>query len=258
MNPTVNLCRAAFVALVVALLMPSLVRAQEDELRDVVDQQMSWYMLFGNHRLTDDLGLHTEYQFRRTGLGADWQQSLLRLGLDWHRDDQYVVTGGYGWIRSFPYGEQPIGETFDEHRIWQQLITKSVTGSFKWMHRYRLEQRYMDRPSGASWQHRARYFVQITWPVPNPPRVVAVRLRRGVCGASCVDQPRAEPAPAKPPVRGVEPQTRQRHRPAIGLPATSALERRRPCGAQPHLACRRPAQLGFQDRRGLTEAARLT
>ena len=37
------------------------------------------------------------------------------------------------------------------------------------MHRYRLEQRYMDRPSGASWQHRARYFVQITWPVPNHP-----------------------------------------------------------------------------------------
>ena len=169
MNPTVNLFRAAFVALVMALLTPSLVRAQEDELRDVVDQQMSWYMLFGNHRLTDDLGVHTEYQFRRTGLGSDWQQSLLRVGLDWHRGDQYTLTGGYGWIRSFPYGEQPIGETFDEHRIWQQLITTSQTGALKWMHRYRLEQRLMMRESGSVWQHRARYFVQVTWPIPNHP-----------------------------------------------------------------------------------------
>ena len=169
MNPAVHLCRGAIVALVVALLMPSLVRAQEDELRDVVDQQMSWYMLFGNHRLTDDLGVHTEYQFRRTGLGSDWQQSLLRVGLDWHRGDQYTLTGGYGWIRSFPYGEQPISETFDEHRIWQQLITTSQIGALKWMHRYRLEQRLMMRESGSVWQHRARYFVQVTWPIPNHP-----------------------------------------------------------------------------------------
>ena len=143
--------------------------AQDDELRDVVDQHMTWYMLFGNHRLNDHLGIHTEYQFRRTGWGADWQQSLLRVGLDWHPDDNYTLTGGYGWIRSFPYGEQPIGETFDEHRIWQQLITQSQTGALKWMHRYRLEQRFMIRESGSVWQHRARYFVQVTWPIPNRP-----------------------------------------------------------------------------------------
>ena len=93
-------------AALVLLLNGSLVRAQDD-LRDVVDQQMSWYMLFGNHRLTDDLGLHTEYQFRRTDLGADWQQSLLRFGLDWHRDDQHIVTGGYGWIRASPTASNP-------------------------------------------------------------------------------------------------------------------------------------------------------
>ena len=142
---------------------------QDSTSREVADHQHTWYMAFGNHRLNESLALHTEYQFRRTGLGQDWQQSLLRVGLDWIRDDQHTATAGYGWIRSYPYGEQPIGEAFDEHRIWQQLITKSVTGSFTWMHRYRLEQRYMDRPSGASWQHRARYFVQITWPVPNHP-----------------------------------------------------------------------------------------
>ena len=70
-----------------------------------------------------------------------------------------MLTAGYGWIRSFPYGEQPIAETFDEHRIWQQLITQSQTGRLKWLHRYRVEQRYMDRKDNPSWQHRVRYFV---------------------------------------------------------------------------------------------------
>ena len=178
----------ALSAALVLLLNGSLVRAQDD-LRDVVDQQMSWYMLFGNHRLTDDLGLHTEYQFRRTGLGADWQQSLLRFGLDWHRDDQHIVTGGYGWIRSFPYGEQPIDTTFDEHRIWQQLITKSVTGQFKWTHRYRLEQRLMQFADGSRWQHRARYFVQVKWAVPNHPEWFLTAYEEAFIGLRNLDNP---------------------------------------------------------------------
>ena len=180
--------RVTLIALATIIMLSNSAQAQDD-LRDVVDQQMSWYMMFGNHRLTDQVGLHTEYQFRRTGLGADWQQSLLRVGLDWHRDDQQVVTGGYGWIRSFPYGEQPISETFDEHRIWQQLVTKSVTGQFKWMHRYRLEQRLMQFSSGSRWQHRARYFMQVKWPVPNHPEWAITAYEEAFIGLRTLDTP---------------------------------------------------------------------
>ena len=180
--------RVTLIALATIIMLSNSAQAQDD-LRDVVDQQVSWYMLFGNHRLTDQVGLHTEYQFRRTGLGADWQQSLLRVGLDWHRDDQQVVTGGYGWIRSFPYGEQPISETFDEHRIWQQLVTKSVTGQFKWMHRYRLEQRLMQFSSGSRWQHRARYFMQVKWPVPNHPEWAITAYEEAFIGLRTLDTP---------------------------------------------------------------------
>jgi hypothetical protein len=187
-QPLLSPIRTALFVLVTGILLSDSMQAQDD-LRDVVDQQMSWYMLFGNHRLTDQVGLHTEYQFRRTGLGADWQQSLLRVGLDWHRDDQQVMTGGYGWIRSFPYGEQPISETFDEHRIWQQLVTKSVTGQFKWMHRYRLEQRLMQFSSGSRWQHRARYFMQVKWPVPNHPEWAVTAYEEAFIGLRTLDSP---------------------------------------------------------------------
>ncbi|MGB1384302.1 MAG: DUF2490 domain-containing protein [Flavobacteriales bacterium] len=187
-QPLLSPIRMALFALATGILLSNSAQAQDD-LRDVVDQQMSWYMLFGNHRLTRQLGLHTEYQFRRTGLGADWQQSLLRFGLDWHRDDQHVVTGGYGWIRSFPYGEQPIAETFDEHRIWQQLVIKSVTGQFKWVHRYRLEQRLMQFSSGSRWQHRARYFMQVKWPVPNHPEWAVTAYEEAFIGLRALDTP---------------------------------------------------------------------
>jgi hypothetical protein len=157
--------RIQFGLLVAGML--SLLSTSAQETRDVATHQHTWFMAFGNHRLSDTWGVHTEYQFRRTDLGQDWQQSLMRIGLDWHRSEQHMVTAGYGWIRSYPYGEQPIAQLFDEHRIWQQLITKSKTGAINWTHRYRLEQRFMDRPEGSAWQHRARYFVQISWSIPN-------------------------------------------------------------------------------------------
>jgi len=157
--------RIQFGLLVAGML--SVLSTSAQDTRDVATHQHTWFMAFGNHRLSDTWGVHTEYQFRRTDLGQDWQQSLMRIGLDWHRSEQHVVTAGYGWIRSYPYGEQPIAQLFDEHRIWQQLITKSKTGAINWTHRYRLEQRFMDRPEGSAWQHRARYFVQISWSIPN-------------------------------------------------------------------------------------------
>ena len=157
--------RIQFGLLVAGML--SVLSTSAQDTRDVATHQHTWFMAFGNHRLSDTWGVHTEYQFRRTDLGQDWQQSLMRIGLDWHRSEQHVVTAGYGWIRSYPYGEQPIAQLFDEHRIWQQLITKSKTGAINWTHRYRLEQRFMDGPEGSAWQHRARYFVQISWSIPN-------------------------------------------------------------------------------------------
>lgn len=107
----------------------------------------SWYMYFGNHKLNDKWGLHTEYQFRRHGLITDWQQSLARIGLDYHYNSSTMITGGYGWIVSFPYGQQPIATHSNEHRIWQQLILKQKSGAFSFQHRYRLEQRFLENAS---------------------------------------------------------------------------------------------------------------
>lgn len=113
----------------------------------VAEQEGGWYMYFGNHRISERIGIHTEYQWRRTPVITNWQQSLLRFGLDYHTKSGAMLTPGYAWIRTYPYGSQPIAYRFNEHRIWQQLLMNQDAGRFYFQHRYRLEQRFLERKS---------------------------------------------------------------------------------------------------------------
>ena len=116
--------------------------------KDFSDQQHAWVTYLGNHKLTKKVGLHTEYQWRREEWFQNWQQSLLRIGIDYNFNPNLSLTAGYGWIITFPYGEQPILNQFNEHRFWQQLNLKSKIELTKKVidvqHRYRLEQRFLE------------------------------------------------------------------------------------------------------------------
>ena len=161
--------------LILCLFTALLSLAANAQEKNIDTQFNSWYMYFGNHRISEKFGIHSEYQYRRHGLISDWQQSLLRVGLDWHVAPNTMITGGYGWIRSFPYGEQPIAFTFDEHRIWQQLILNHSTGRFYFQHRYRIEQRFLERitadtngdpvDDGYVFRNRARYRFFVAIPI---------------------------------------------------------------------------------------------
>ncbi|MCU0357759.1 MAG: DUF2490 domain-containing protein [Cyclobacteriaceae bacterium] len=107
-------------------------------------QQHGWYNYFGNHRLADKISLHTEYQWRRADIISTWQQSLLRMDVDYRINDQVMVTAGYGNIITWPYGEQPIPEKFNKHRIWEQLVLNQRSQRFYVNHRCRLEQRFIE------------------------------------------------------------------------------------------------------------------
>lgn len=140
--------------------------------RQTVNQNNAWYMYFGNHALSDKWLLHTEYQFRRSGLIKNWQQSLARIGLDYRLNKQVTLTAGYGYIQSFPYGELPISENLDEHRIWQTLMVNQFFNGWILNHRYRLEQRWNERPSSAEesgriYRNRIRYRAMVTVPLTS-------------------------------------------------------------------------------------------
>ncbi|MCZ8354763.1 MAG: DUF2490 domain-containing protein [Cyclobacteriaceae bacterium] len=162
--------------------------------KDISYQNHGWIMYFGNHKLTDKISLHTEYQFRRADGFSDWQQSLTRIGIDYKLKDNATLTGGYGYIVTFPYGEQPIADKFHEHRIWQTLTVTQRVGRFYFNHRYRLEQRWLeDRKQnqttqefeydGYTFRQRFRYRFLVTLPLTKP------NLDPGCIFASVYDEP---------------------------------------------------------------------
>lgn len=112
--------------------------------KEIVSQHHAWAMYFGNHKLNKNWGIHSEYQWRRSEYFNSWQQSLLRIGVDYYANNGVQITAGYGWIKSFPYGKQPISYVNNEHRVWQQFIIKNNFSRLEIQHRYRLEQRFIE------------------------------------------------------------------------------------------------------------------
>lgn len=129
--------------------------------KDIDDHVHGWVVYQGNHKLNDKFALHTEYQWRRANGFTDWQQSLLRFGLDYKLNPNCILSGGYGWIVSFPYGNQPIPAQTNENRLWQQVELKQNMGKLQLQHRYRLEQRCVEM----QFKQRFRYRAQIIIPL---------------------------------------------------------------------------------------------
>jgi len=123
------------------LLFPFFVFTQ----KNISNQVLTWTLYTGTHKITDKFNLMTEYQWRRADGFQHWQQSLLRFGLEYVLQPKVSVMLGYGWIKTFPYGNQPVLHEFDEHRIFEQINVNDQVGRFEFQHRYRLEQRFIDQ-----------------------------------------------------------------------------------------------------------------
>jgi len=145
------------VFLIATLLLNITLNAQK-----LIDDQLhGWVVYQGNHKLNSKFDLHTEYQWRRADGFNDWQQSLARVGLDYKLNPNCTISGGYGWIISYPYGSQPIAAQTHENRLWQQVNLKAQYGAIQIQHRYRLEQRFID----TIYRQRIRYRAQCIIPL---------------------------------------------------------------------------------------------
>ncbi|NNE03860.1 MAG: DUF2490 domain-containing protein [Eudoraea sp.] len=128
----------------------------------------AWYMYFGANKVSDKFSLHTEAQFRFYETTGNFNQLLLRTGLNYHINPDAIVTLGYGYIATDgTFEEFPDEIDAKENRIFQQLILKNKVGEFLFEHRYRLEQRFIDFGDITDTQHRARYRLQVTLPLTD-------------------------------------------------------------------------------------------
>jgi hypothetical protein len=137
--------------------------------QDTGEKQLgAWYMYFGTNRVTERLSIHTEAQLRHYEVAGNFNQLLLRTGLNYHINPSAIATMGYGYIATDGTFEEPPEDSDSrEHRIFEQFILKNSVWKVAIEHRYRLEQRFLDSGRDTDTQQRARYRLQLTLPLTS-------------------------------------------------------------------------------------------
>lgn len=138
--------------------------------------KIGWYGFNGTIKVSEKMGIHTEYQWRRENFITSWQQSLLRVGLNYQLNPRVLFRAGYALAETFPYGEYPInglGRDFTEHRIFEMVQLSHKEGSIDISHRFMLEQRFVGGYSSVKalnedlfpLLHRIRYMLRLQVPL---------------------------------------------------------------------------------------------
>lgn len=125
-----------------------------------------WLMYFGDNKISDKIGIHSELQLRNYFLDRTLHQTLSRIGINYYVDPRIMFTAGYGYIHTDPSSENILGSSQREHRIWEQMILRHKTKAVFMEHRYRLEQRFIHNKTENidKFDNRIRYRFQTVFP----------------------------------------------------------------------------------------------
>ena len=149
--------RIIFIVLAVFIL-PLSSMAQESDLGN-------WILLFGNKKFSDKVNWHHEVQYRNYNVAGDLEQLLIRTGIGYNVRENANLLLGYGFIRSENYTAPEDKIVINEHRIYQQFITKQKLGKLSLQHRYRFEQRFVED----AFKTRFRYFLGLNYSLWKKP-----------------------------------------------------------------------------------------
>ncbi|WP_418510322.1 DUF2490 domain-containing protein [Corallibacter sp.] len=145
----------SLVVLTLVFALPGFLHAQSSDFGN-------WLIYFGNKKINSKWNIHHEVQYRNYNAIGDLEQLLLRTGLGYtFNEGKANVLLGYGYILSENYiANTDNKESVNEHRIYQQFISKQQLGTVKLNHRYRFEQRFVE----SDFKMRFRYFLGINIP----------------------------------------------------------------------------------------------
>ncbi|MDY3344510.1 DUF2490 domain-containing protein [Riemerella anatipestifer] len=139
--------RAIFIFI---LLLPMVAFSQTNNLGN-------WFIYFGNKKIDNRWNWHYEVQYRNFNFIGDTEQVLIRTGLGYNlTENNNNILLGAAFIYSEPYlANSDTKTSFNEHRIYQQFITRQTFGAVSLQHRYRFEQRFFEK----DFRLRLRYFI---------------------------------------------------------------------------------------------------
>jgi hypothetical protein len=119
----------------------------------------NWFMHFGTQGFAKRFVFHNEVQYRNYDFVGDIEQLMLRTGLGINlSENNNNLLLGYAFIPTAVYAANTTDKLYSqEHRIFQQFITRQRYGRIYLQHRYRFEQRFLTN----SFRSRIRYFISI-------------------------------------------------------------------------------------------------
>lgn len=123
----------------------------------------NWLIYFGNQKINEKFNWQNEIQYRSYDFIGDTNQLLLRTGIGYNlSENNNNILLGYGFINTQKYVANSDEKVpINEHRIYQQFITKQNFDRINIQHRYRLEERFIAK----DFQLRLRYFLGINIPI---------------------------------------------------------------------------------------------
>ncbi|TDU81231.1 uncharacterized protein DUF2490 [Prosthecobacter fusiformis] len=134
-----------------------------------------WFTYVGDHPFgSSPWGIHLEGQARRSEMGDEWQQWLVRPGINYTLSPTLQFSAGWAYALTYRYGDYPVAFEFPEHRAWEQVVWKMKALGLEWQHRLRLEQRWIGEMEGSGndwnvenwrYENRLRYMLRTTIPL---------------------------------------------------------------------------------------------
>lgn len=145
--------------------------------KKIVDTSFdTWWSNINKYNVNENWYLTSELHIRRANGINDWQQFLLRPALNYKLNANVDLALGYTYIKSYPYGNQPIAIMTPENNVWEQVTLKHKIGKLSLSHRYRFEQRFIGKTiysttdfkpliSGTNYAQRFRYRFTLSLPL---------------------------------------------------------------------------------------------
>jgi len=123
----------------------------------------NWFIYFGNQQVSKKWFWWNEVQYRNYNFAGDLQQLLVRTGISYNlTENNNNILLGYGFIHSENYKPGTNDKTgTNEHRLYQQFITRQNFARVFIQHRYRVEERFLP----TNFLMRFRYFLGLNIPL---------------------------------------------------------------------------------------------